>query len=247
MIDQYEEAMQPGGDPTLRPRKIITVRRKATIGKRSKREAPLSDSTCTPLWLCDLLPLVDFDPCSNPRSMVKARWSWSLEKGIDGLKMPWRGSGFMNFPYSLPLPWCVRAIDEMRIGNCTELITLAKLDPSTEWWKVLTMFDPDAILSGGVLDGLDRVNHPLAQPPEIWTFDSRIMFDEHPDLIEQRRLEKIEKRRAARIAKGKDPDAGIDKVTGESSNNFCSVIIHHRPASAPILDLRSVATRWVRA
>lgn len=255
-IEQYDEAMQPGGDPTLRPRKIITVKRKATIRARPKSEAPLSDAACTPLWLCELLPLVDFDPCSNPRSMVRARWSWSLEKGIDGLKMPWRGVGYKNFPYSDPMPWCIKAIDEMRMGRCTELITLCKLDTSTEWWKVLTQYDPDTIMTGGVLDTVagklwgdiprQHRSHPLAQPPEIWMFKSRLQFDEHPDLIEQRRQERIEARRKRRAEKGKDPTEGEEKVHGDSSNNFCSVLVHHRPTNSPILNLRTVAERWVR-
>lgn len=242
----------------MKPRRIITVPKpkKATIGRRPKDEIKLSDAACTPLVVCDLLPVVDFDPCSNPRSQVKARWAWSLEKGIDGLKMRWLGSGYMNFPYSNPMPFCVKALTEMQIGNCTELITLCKLDPSTEWWKVLTKYDPATIIRNEGPrkyamndEGTERAYeiHPLAQLPEIWMIDDRLQFDEHPDLIEQRRLDRIKKRRENRIAKGKDPDEGIEKVHGESSNNFCSVIIHHRPADRPALNLRSIATRWVRA
>lgn len=289
MIEVFDELADDGGpfDPTKKPRKIITVSqpKKATIAKRPKNEAPLSDAACTPLWLCELLPVVDFDPCSNPRSQIRARWSWSLEKGIDGLKMPWRGSGYQNFPYSDPMPWCVKSITEMQIGRCTELITLCKLDPSTEWWKVLTEFDPATIRleprsrfvcveHGDVPEDQvyeaegagdphghagcwKRVNisklprsapHPLGQAPEIWLFGERLQFDEHPDLIEQRRRERIEKRRASYIAKGKNPDEiNVDKINGDSSNNFCSVIIHHRPADRPSLNLRSHASRWVRA
>lgn len=247
MIEVFDELADDGGpfDPTKKPRKIITVSqpKKATIAKRPKNEAPLSDAACTPLWLCELLPVVDFDPCSNPRSQIRARWSWSLEKGIDGLKMPWRGSGYQNFPYSDPMPWCVKAITEMQIGRCTELITLCKLDPSTEWWKVLTEFDPTTIRLEPRSDP-----HPLVQTPEIWLFGERLQFDEHPDLIEQRRRERIEKRRANYVAKGKNPDMiNVEKINGDSSNNFCSVIIHHRPADRPSLNLRSHATRWVRA
>lgn len=239
----------------MKPRRIIvpSAPKKATIGRRPKDEVKLSDSACTPLALCELLPWVDFDPCSNDRSQVKARWAWSLEKGVDGLKMRWLGSGYMNFPYSNPMPFCVKALTEMQIGNCTELITLCKLDPSTEWWKVLTKYDPHSIIRNeGRIDFVEALNdeveiHPLAQLPEIWMIDDRLQFDEHPDLIEQRRLDRIAKRRENRIAKGKDPDEGIEKVNGESSNNFCSVIIHHRPSDRPSLDLRSIATRWVRA
>ncbi len=226
-------------DPTLaRPRR---GRRKATIGRRPLAVAPLSDAACTPKWLADMLPMVDFDPCSNPRSWIRSAWSWSLEKGIDGLKMPWRGSGFENWPYSAPLPWAQKSIDELRLGRCTELIVLCKLDTSTDWWHVITSFDPEA-----------GKGEPLSEPPELWTFDKRLQFDEHPDLIEQRRQETIEKARAKAIAKGKNPDdVDTTKITGESSNNFCSVIVHHRRifpdgTRGPRLKLASVATLWER-
>ena len=44
----------------------------------------------------ELLPLVDLDPCSNPRSTVRARMTMSLEAGQDGLAAPWVGSVFVN-------------------------------------------------------------------------------------------------------------------------------------------------------
>lgn len=203
-------------DPLVAP---TTRKRKATIGRRPKAEVKLSDAACTPEWLAAMLPVVDFDPCSNPRSHVRARWSWSLEKGFNGLKMPWRGSGFVNWPYSDPMPWAQKAIDELRIGRCTELIVLCKLDTSTDWWKVINGYVGEDSMSGS------------GSSPEIWTFDQRLQFDEHPALIEERKAE--------RIAAGKAPG------DGKSSNNFCSVIVHHR-GDGSRLNLRSVATRWVR-
>jgi len=125
---------------------------------------PLSDSYCTPRWLTGILPIVDVDPASNPRSTVRARRAYSLEKRLDGLKLPWAGSVFLNWPYSDPLPWAAKLIEELTSGRCTEAIVLCKLDSSTEWWHLLHSFGS----------------------PEMWTFDKRILFDEPPALVAAR-------------------------------------------------------------
>lgn len=204
----------------------------ATIRKRSREEAAMTDTTCTPPWLTDMLPYVDCDPCSNSRSTVKAGWSFSLEKGLDGLKLPWRGTAFKNWPFSDPLPFALKAIYEMSIGNCLDLITLCKLDTSTEWWDVITSFD-------------DTHEQRIMQyPPELWLFKDRVQYDEHPDVIEKRRLE--------RVAKALREGKRTDNITGESTTNFVSAILHRRgwtrPASGwmrnPRLKLESVATLW---
>jgi hypothetical protein len=170
---------------------------------------PLSDAYCTPAWLTAMLPPVDVDPCSNPRSTVRARRSYSLEKRLDGLKLPWNGSVFLNWPYSDPMPWAMKLIEELTNGHCTEAIVLCKLDPTVSWWHTLTSFGP----------------------PEMWTFDRRLQFDEPAELI------------AERVRKF--TEAG--KPGGEkSSTNFASTIVHHRGA-AGVLQLEQVATRWLRA
>jgi hypothetical protein len=125
---------------------------------------PLSDSYCTPRWLTAMLPLVDKDPCSNPRSTVRARRSYSLETKLDGLVLPWNGSVFLNWPYSDPEPWVLKLINELEAGRCTEAIVLCKLDTSTAWWRTLT-------------------GHGQ---PELWMFDKRLLFDEPPALVEAR-------------------------------------------------------------
>lgn len=228
----------------------LIVDRVATIGRQPKTMTELSDSACTPKWLCAMLHEVDTDPCSNPRSHVKARRSFSLEKGLDGLKLPWwrgrewwehdgkpeSGSVYENFTYSNPMPWCEKTIEEIRSGNCHEVIVLCKLDPSTRWWKLLTGWDP----SGPDTD-------PLGLPPDMWTFDERIQFDEHPDLIAMR-LEAMIAKWEKKGKKGKKP------TDGTSSNNFCSAIIHHRgfprvdgqivDGRVPRLKLSFVATLW---
>lgn len=228
----------------------LIVDRTATIGRQPKTLTELSDAACTPKWLCEMLPMVDTDPCSNPRSHVRAYRTFSLEKGLDGLKLPWwrgrewwkdegkeeSGSIYENFTYSTPMPWCEKTIEEIRLGHCHEVIVLCKLDPSTRWWKHLTGWDPSM-----------AEDSPLGMPPDMWTFDERIQFEEHPELIALR-LQAMITKWEKKGSKGKKP------TDGTSSNNFCSAIIHHRGfprvdgeivgPRVPRLNLTSVATPW---
>lgn len=186
---------------------------------------PLTDCYCTPGWFTALLPYADLDPCSNPRSTVRARRTYSLEKRLDGLKLPWSGSVFLNWPYSEPLPWARKVITELALGRCTEAIILCKEDSSTEWWNIATSFD-----------SLAEVGGPLWMPPDLWLFDKRIQFDEPPGLLEERLL-KIEQAKA----EGKKPPPL------KTSNNFPSAVIHHRrrdAAPTDMLPFHQYATHW---
>ncbi len=217
----------------------------ATIRRRKRNETPLTDSMCTPKWLADKLPIVDIDPASNPRSHIRARWSYSLEKKLDGRKLPWRGAAFLNHPYSNPMPWMLKLNYELSIGRCTSAIVLAKLDCSTEWWQVLTapiargydvnensLGQASVVGRGPVKIGTASISQHWFTP-DIWMFNDRIEFDEPPELIEERRKKVLEKRAAGK------------KATEKTSNNFCSVIVHHRFGGMR-LDLDDVATPWGR-
>jgi hypothetical protein len=148
----------------------------------------LSDEYCTPKWLADCVGTFDTDPCTNERSHIRARTKYSLP--TNGLQLPWQGRVWLNHPYSNPLPWMEKLYYEQSIGRCTESLVLAKLDPSTEWWKVLT-----------------------SQSCVLWVFKKRIQFE---------------------------PPLGIKA----SSNNFCSVLVHHRGATGDMLNLDDVAQLW---
>ncbi len=214
----------------------------ATIAKRSDEDAELTDTTNTPKWLADMLPVVDIDPWSNGRSHIKARWHYSLEKGLDGLKLPIIGSAFSNWPFSDPTPYAAKIIREIKIGNCTEAILLCKLDPSTDWWIQANSFDPFA-----------RLDQPLAMPPELWIFHDRVEYEEHPEIIE-RRKQALEAWKAAggKTSGLKRPSGNKD---GKSSSNFCSAIIHHRGRAMqvdgkwiqrPRLELATCADLYIR-
>jgi len=223
-------------DDPGRPRR----KRVATIAKRAAAIAPLSDATCTPGWLADLLPDRDFDPCSNPRSVIRALWAWSLEKGINGLKMPWRGTGFVNWPYSNPAPWADKAMLELSSGCCTDLIILCKFDPSTKWWKTITSGIVRPVAAGLLRDDSTCWVHSPCLP-DLWMFDDRIQFDEHPDIIARRRDDYARARELYDAGQGPKPTG---KQDGSSTSNFVSVIIHHRAPDAAPLSLRQFATLW---
>jgi hypothetical protein len=91
-----------------------------------------TDAQCTPADLAADLGWFDLDPCSNPRSHIRARATYSLEAGQDGLTLPWFGIVFCNGNYSNPLPWCER-LAAHRAPWCS----LWKLDPTTRWFALL--------------------------------------------------------------------------------------------------------------
>lgn len=91
-----------------------------------------SDAQCTPLDLASALGPFGTDPCSNPRSHIVADVRYMLERGQDGLSLPWFGSVFVNGPYSDPLPWCERLRDHDQPA-----VALWKLDTTTRWFALM--------------------------------------------------------------------------------------------------------------
>jgi hypothetical protein len=97
-----------------------------------------SDAQCTPRDLALELGMFGIDPCSNPRSHIRALRSYQLERGEDGLSLPWDlGDGipcsaFVNGPYSNPLPWCER----LR-SHRAPWVALWKAEFTTEWFRQL--------------------------------------------------------------------------------------------------------------
>ena len=65
-----------------------------------------------------------FDPCplnNNPK--------------VDGLKIDWKDKTYVNPPYSKPLPWVLKAIEENKKGKL--IVMLLRMDTSTKWFKEL--------------------------------------------------------------------------------------------------------------
>lgn len=66
-----------------------------------------------------------FDPCPlNPNPE------------INGLKIAWKDKTFVNPPYSQPLAWVEKAINENKIYN-HRIVMLLRVDTSTKWFMKL--------------------------------------------------------------------------------------------------------------
>lgn len=95
----------------------------------------------TPEWLLRLVRMlgpIDLDPCSNRWSEVGASRTYDIDKGEDGLVLPWGpGLTYVNPPYGHGhmLPWARKTIQEAAGG--VEIVTLVKGDFSTRWWDEL--------------------------------------------------------------------------------------------------------------
>lgn len=157
------------------------------------------------------------DPCSNPRSHIKAAIKYSLETGHDGLALPWFGRTWLNHPYSEPMPWMQKLHAELG-KSCTEAVVLPKHDHSTEWWQVLV----STYHEGFVCDD--------------WQLNKRLQFDIPPDVL----AAMIAKHEAKCKAKG------LPVTQFTTSNNFCSSVIHWRRPDTARLELHDIATLWVR-
>lgn len=98
------------------------------------------DSWCTPPEITAALPAVDLDPCSNPRSTVRAKVSCQLERDEDGLTVAWRGSLWLNVPFGDPEPWAIKFDAERgdpRFPTITAAGWLCNTDSTTEWWSLM--------------------------------------------------------------------------------------------------------------
>ena len=82
-----------------------------------------TDSYRSDEWILDIFENY-FDPCplnDNPK--------------FNGLEIEWKDKTFVNPPYSNPLPWVKKAIEEQKKGKT--IVLLLKMDTSTKWFKEL--------------------------------------------------------------------------------------------------------------
>jgi phage N-6-adenine-methyltransferase len=81
------------------------------------------DSYLSPSWLLETFDNW-FDPCpaiDNPE--------------VDALKIEWKDKTYVNPPYSNPLPFVEKAIEESKKGK--RIVMLLKVDSSTKWFAKL--------------------------------------------------------------------------------------------------------------
>jgi hypothetical protein len=87
----------------------------------------------TPQWLIDQIGISDLDPCGfyneDGEAIVQtARWYYLIDKGMDGLALPWFGSVYCNPPYDKNKEWiekCYRYHEET--GNDVILLVFARV------------------------------------------------------------------------------------------------------------------------
>ena len=85
------------------------------------RKEMSGDTYASPSWLLSVFEGW-FDPC--PLNDVPA---------FDGLKIPWKLRTYVNPPYSDPLPWVEKAIQESKKGNV--VVMLLRADSSTRYFQ----------------------------------------------------------------------------------------------------------------
>ncbi len=112
------------------------------------------DNWCSPPEVADPLEQffdgpVDFDPCSNDRSIIRARF---VNDQPVGCLIPWFGAKrrtvYENPPYSKLLAFTQKGILEMRdfrrqrYPEEPELVRLTTVATSTLWWRMATGREP---------------------------------------------------------------------------------------------------------
>lgn len=80
-----------------------------------------SDNWQTPDWLMEHFKH-HFDPCP-------------VDAQFDGLSTDWHSPAYVNPPYSSPLPWVKKAIEQSKRG--VAVVMLLRVDTSTRWYKLL--------------------------------------------------------------------------------------------------------------
>ena len=89
----------------------------------NKFKTKTKDSWATPKWLMEIFEDW-FDPCPL-----------NYNPNINGLNIDWKDKTYVNPPYSSPLKWVEKAIEENKKGKI--IVLLLKVDTSTKWYLKL--------------------------------------------------------------------------------------------------------------
>ena len=115
---------------------------------------------------------IDLDPCSNPEKTVSAKLHYT--KADDGLVQIWKGTIFMNPPYSSPLPWVKKLVEEYQAGNVTEAIALLKAGTQSNKGTGKLLSEVDAVAKwNGRLEFIPGVRTINKNAPD---FDSAFFY-----------------------------------------------------------------------
>ena len=86
----------------------------------------MTDNYPTDLWIKQMFNDW-FDPCILSNNIEL--------RSFDGLGSSWENKTFVNPPYSNPLPWVKKAIEENKKRKL--IVMLLKVDTSTKWFSLL--------------------------------------------------------------------------------------------------------------
>lgn len=93
-----------------------------------------------------VLGTIDVDPASNDAAQQVIQATTYYTKQTNGLDKPWRGTVWLNMPYSMPLVdlFSQKVLEEIDNGNCTAAIVLTNNATETGWYKRLALRLPQA-------------------------------------------------------------------------------------------------------
>jgi hypothetical protein len=106
----------------------------------------------------------DLDVCAEELAHVCARY-YSLERGQNGLILPWHGDVWCNPPWSELYRWTARAWDLWHRGACNTITMLIPVRTEQPFWQQL------------VEPYRDRANSPLS----VWFMPKRQEFGSPSD------------------------------------------------------------------
>jgi len=104
-------------------------------------EEQSGDEYYTPEYIIDaaraVLGGIDLDPasCERAQGVVQAGEYYSREE--NGLTKTWRGSVWLNPPFSKPSPFVMKMIEEYEAGNVESAIVLTNNSTETRWGQAL--------------------------------------------------------------------------------------------------------------
>ena len=68
-----------------------------------------NDCLQTPRWVWEPLGAFELDPCAGPDTTI-GRTNYAIERGEDGLALPWFGAVYCNPPFSQKGAWIKRMV-----------------------------------------------------------------------------------------------------------------------------------------
>lgn len=166
---------------------------------RTVSEEPNRDAWTTQEPLARAIGEVDYDPCSNSRSRIRARRTFSLEDGQDGIALARfvhrSARTFVNPPFSHGM-----VIKFVRAYRHTRFTFLVRFDVSTEWWAELWPY------VAAIATPIERVE--FDPPPGV----DRVPGSPFPHVLLYARLEDItpEVRRICYVMTKNEVDRWVD-------------------------------------